>query len=105
MCVWLTLSSLPSDLPASPSSVAEEAKSHHAGEAHERRQPPPPVAMETSSGGKQHAPIPTAGKDSGTEDDKDRIMLEIVQMYRRQQEKLNSTLQKQLQLEMVRQSN
>ncbi|CAM4590217.1 unnamed protein product [Leuciscus chuanchicus] len=88
------------DLPASPSSVAEEAKSHHAGEAHERRQPPPPVAMETSSGCKQHAPIPTAGKDSGTEDDKDRIMLEIVQMYRRQQEKLNSTLQKQLQLEM-----
>lgn len=58
--------------------------------------------METSSGGKQHAPIPAAGKDSGTEDDKDRIMLEIVQMYRRQQEKLNSTLQKQLQLEMVR---
>lgn len=58
--------------------------------------------METSSGGKQYAPIPTAGKDSGTEDDKDRIMLEIVQMYRRQQEKLNSTLQKQLQLEMVR---
>jgi len=40
--------------------------------------------------------------DSTTEDDKDRIMLEIVQMYRRQQEKLNSTLQKQLQLEMVR---
>lgn len=103
--MWLTLSSLPSDLSASPSSVAEEAKSHHTGEAHERRQPPPPVAMETSSGGKQHAPIPTAGKDSGTEDDKDRIMLEIVQMYRRQQEKLNSTLQKQLQLEMVRQPN
>ncbi|XP_026144780.1 ski-like protein [Carassius auratus] len=51
-------------------------------------------------GGKQHAPIPMEGKDSGAEDDKDRIMLEIVQMYRRQQEKLNSTLQKQLQLEM-----
>ncbi|KAL0201104.1 hypothetical protein M9458_004291, partial [Cirrhinus mrigala] len=80
-------------LPASPSSIAEEAKSHHAGEANERRQPPPP-------GGKQHAPIPMEAKDSGAEDDKDRIMLEIVQMYRRQQEKLNSTLQKQLQLEM-----
>uniref|UniRef100_A0A8C1X7X4 SKI-like proto-oncogene a n=1 Tax=Cyprinus carpio TaxID=7962 RepID=A0A8C1X7X4_CYPCA len=88
------------DLPTSPSSIAEEAKSHHAGEANERRQPPSSVAMETSPGCKQHAPIPTEGKDSGTEDDKDRIMLEIVQMYRRQQEKLNSTLQKQLQLEM-----
>ncbi|KAL1280656.1 hypothetical protein QQF64_015256 [Cirrhinus molitorella] len=88
------------DLPASPSSIAEEAKSHHTGEANERRQPPPSVAMETSLGGKQHAPIPTEGKDNGAEDDKDRIMLEIVQMYRRQQEKLNSTLQKQLQLEM-----
>lgn len=55
--------------------------------------------METSPG-KQHAPA--AGGDGEAEDDKDRIMLEIVQMYRRQQEKLNSTLQKQLQLEMVR---
>uniref|UniRef100_A0A3B5MY29 SKI-like proto-oncogene a n=1 Tax=Xiphophorus couchianus TaxID=32473 RepID=A0A3B5MY29_9TELE len=33
-------------------------------------------------------------------DDKDRIVVEIMQMYSRQQEKLNSTLQKQLQLEM-----
>ncbi|KAI7810006.1 ski-like protein [Triplophysa rosa] len=81
------------DLPASPSSAAEEAKS----QSRERRQPPPPVAMETSPG-KQHAPA--AGRDGAAEDDKDRIMLEIVQMYRRQQEKLNSTLQKQLQLEM-----
>ncbi|XP_052475887.1 ski-like protein isoform X1 [Carassius gibelio] len=88
------------DLPGSHSSIAEEAKSHHAGEANERRRPSPSVAMETSPGGKQHAPIPMEGKDSGAEDDKDRIMLEIVQMYRRQQEKLNSTLQKQLQLEM-----
>lgn len=37
----------------------------------------------------------------GVEDDKDRIVVEIMQMYSRQQEKLNSTLQKQLQLEMV----
>ncbi|XP_027876545.1 ski-like protein [Xiphophorus couchianus] len=36
----------------------------------------------------------------GVEDDKDRIVVEIMQMYSRQQEKLNSTLQKQLQLEM-----
>lgn len=34
------------------------------------------------------------------EDDKDRIVVEIMQMYSRQQEKLNSTLHKQLQLEM-----
>ncbi|XP_051990152.1 ski-like protein [Xyrauchen texanus] len=87
------------DLPASLFPIAEEAKSQQTGNAHECRQPPPPVTMETSLGGKQHAPAPTVGKD-GTEDDKDRIMLEIVQMYRRQQEKLNSTLQKQLQLEM-----
>ncbi|XP_051556082.1 ski-like protein [Myxocyprinus asiaticus] len=87
------------DLPASPFPVAEEAKSQQMGNAHECRQPPPPVTMETSLGGKQHAPASMVGKD-GTEDDKDRIMLEIVQMYRRQQEKLNSTLQKQLQLEM-----
>lgn len=38
----------------------------------------------------------------GPEDDKDRIVVEIMQMYGRQQEKLNSTLHKQLQLEMVR---
>lgn len=37
----------------------------------------------------------------GVEDDKDRIVVEIMQMYGRQQEKLNSTLHKQLQLEMV----
>lgn len=36
----------------------------------------------------------------GLEDDKDRIVVEIMQMYSKQQEKLNSTLHKQLQLEM-----
>ncbi|XP_051984661.1 ski-like protein isoform X2 [Xyrauchen texanus] len=87
------------DLPASPFSVAETAKSQHAGNAYERSQPPLPVTMETSPGGKQHASAPTVDKD-GMEDNKDRIMLEIVQIYRRQQQKLNSTLQKQLQLEM-----
>ncbi|KAM9322568.1 ski-like protein isoform 1-T2 [Pholidichthys leucotaenia] len=42
----------------------------------------------------------TAEAVGGLEDDKDRIVVEIMQMYRRQQEKLNSTLQKQLQLEL-----
>lgn len=41
----------------------------------------------------------------GLEDDKDRIVVEIMQMYSRQQEKLNSTLHKQLQLEMVNEPN
>lgn len=43
----------------------------------------------------------TAAVAGGLEDDKDRIVVEIMQMYSRQQEKLNSTLHKQLQLEMV----
>ncbi|XP_028834298.1 ski-like protein [Denticeps clupeoides] len=50
-----------------------------------------------------YAPAEASSKDGGgaaLEDDKDRIVLEIVQMYSRQQEKLNATLQKQLQLEM-----
>uniref|UniRef100_A0A3Q0RHT5 SKI-like proto-oncogene a n=1 Tax=Amphilophus citrinellus TaxID=61819 RepID=A0A3Q0RHT5_AMPCI len=43
----------------------------------------------------------TSGAVAGVlEDDKDRIVVEIMQMYSRQQEKLNSTLHKQLQLEM-----
>lgn len=37
----------------------------------------------------------------GLEDDKDRIVVEIMQMYSRQQEKLNSTMHKQRKLEMV----
>ncbi|KAI4881660.1 hypothetical protein NFI96_008818, partial [Prochilodus magdalenae] len=61
----------------SPSSVAEEVKSGRQGEA-------PAVAVETVC---------------GKEDDKERIVLEIVQMYSRQQEKLNATLHRQLQLE------
>ncbi|KAI1882762.1 hypothetical protein AGOR_G00238270 [Albula goreensis] len=51
------------------------------------------VAMETGREEDAHA----AG---GWEDDKDRMVLEIVQMYSRQQERLHSTLQKQMQLEM-----
>lgn len=69
--------------------------------------PPPPPASLLS-------PVTEAvAKDTGSvtssaaavvgvlEDDKDRIVVEIMQMYSRQQEKLNSTLHKQLQLEMV----
>ncbi|XP_072544643.1 ski-like protein isoform X2 [Salminus brasiliensis] len=65
------------DLHVSPSSVAGEVKSRRPVEA-------PAVAVETVC---------------GKEDDKERIVLEIVQMYSRQQEKLNATLHRQLQLE------
>ncbi|KAL7876731.1 hypothetical protein AOLI_G00116940 [Acnodon oligacanthus] len=65
------------DLHVSPSSVAGEVKSCRQGEA-------PAVAVETVC---------------SKEDDKERIVLEIVQMYNRQQEKLNTTLHRQLQLE------
>lgn len=67
--------------------------------------PPPPVSL--------LSPVTkVAAKDTGCatsstavmvgvlEDDKDRIVVEIMQMYSKQQEKLNSTLHKQLQLEM-----
>lgn len=52
-----------------------------------------------------HAPSLTtekADKEAGVvaEDDKDRIVVEIMQMYRQQQERLNATLHKQLQLQM-----
>uniref|UniRef100_A0A8D3DL60 SKI-like proto-oncogene a n=1 Tax=Scophthalmus maximus TaxID=52904 RepID=A0A8D3DL60_SCOMX len=68
--------------------------------------PPPPASLLT--------PVTeVAAKDTGSavsgaavvvgglEDDKDRIVVEIMQMYSRQQEKLNSTLHKQLQLELA----
>ncbi|KAJ8270371.1 hypothetical protein GJAV_G00113670 [Gymnothorax javanicus] len=58
-----------------------------------------PVAMETGLGEDAHAD-PEAAKDASWEDDKDRMVLEIVQMYSRQQERLHSTLHKQMQLEM-----
>uniref|UniRef100_A0A3Q3DQZ5 SKI like proto-onco n=1 Tax=Hippocampus comes TaxID=109280 RepID=A0A3Q3DQZ5_HIPCM len=60
----------------------------------------PPLAEEAKS---QHAAEPSSFPSSSriaAADDKDRIVVEIVQMYGRQQEKLNSTLHKQLQLEM-----
>ncbi|XP_029929457.1 ski-like protein [Myripristis murdjan] len=109
---------------------AEEAKSQRAAAASaaERERQTQAVSMETSSPGCKkaaHTPPPpppppvsllspgteVAAKDMGSaasaaavvgglEDDKDRIVVEIMQMYSRQQEKLNSTLHKQLQLEM-----
>uniref|UniRef100_A0A087XHN7 SKI-like proto-oncogene a n=1 Tax=Poecilia formosa TaxID=48698 RepID=A0A087XHN7_POEFO len=71
---------------------------------------PPPASLprsasmlssETEAASKDmSAAVATASAVGGVEDDKDRIVVEIMQMYNRQQEKLNSTLQKQLQLEM-----
>ncbi|XP_068604567.1 ski-like protein [Brachionichthys hirsutus] len=55
------------------------------------------VANGTGSAPSSAAAVAGAG---ALEDDKDRIVVEIMQMYSRQQEKLNSTLHKQLQLEM-----
>ncbi|XP_058504348.1 ski-like protein isoform X2 [Solea solea] len=109
---------------------AEEAKSQHAAasSATERECQTQAVSMETSSPSCKkaaHTPPPppppaslltpvteVAARDTssaasgaaaavgGLEDDKDRIVVEIMQMYSRQQEKLNSTLHKQLQLEL-----
>lgn len=69
--------------------------------------PLPPTTTTTSPPAPLLSPVTeVAAKDTGSaavvlEDDKDRIVVEIMQMYGRQQEKLNSTLHKQLQLEMV----
>ncbi|XP_069548466.1 ski-like protein [Brachyistius frenatus] len=74
--------------------------------AHTSPPPPPPaslfpsvteVAAQDMSCATSSAAAAAVG---GLEDDKDRIVVEIMQMYSRQQEKLNSTLHKQLQLEM-----
>ncbi|KAM4557240.1 ski-like protein [Fundulus diaphanus] len=71
--------------------------------------PPPPASLRRSApllSETEPASMDTAVSAApaaafgGAEDDKDRIVVEIMQMYSRQQEKLNSTLQKQLQLEM-----
>ncbi|XP_034039389.1 ski-like protein [Thalassophryne amazonica] len=113
------------DLHASPSVAAgaEEAKSQCAiaASATVPECQTQAVSMETSSPSCRKAtrtpPSPTllsvpvtevATKDTGSvtvvvgglEDNKDRIVVEIMQMYSRQQEKLNSTLHKQRQLEM-----
>lgn len=70
--------------------------------------PPPPLALlppvaEVAAKDPDVATSSSAAVGGGLEDDKDRIVVEIMQMYSRQQEKLNSTLHKQLQLEMVSQ--
>ncbi|XP_055084462.1 ski-like protein [Periophthalmus magnuspinnatus] len=64
--------------------------------------PPPPPLPPPSSLAEQTEPkdLTSCGVVGGPEDDKDRIVVEIMQMYSRQQEKLNATLHKQLQLEM-----
>ncbi|TWW73658.1 hypothetical protein D4764_15G0010540 [Takifugu flavidus] len=67
--------------------------------------PPPPPALlspvaEVAAKDTDIATSSSAVVVGGLEDDKDRIVVEIMQMYSRQQEKLNSTLHKQLQLEM-----
>lgn len=68
--------------------------------------PPPPVPLlspvtEVAAKDTGSATRSAAVAVGGLEDDKDRIVVEIMQMYSKQQEKLNSTLHKQLQLEMV----
>ncbi|XP_026230877.1 ski-like protein [Anabas testudineus] len=67
--------------------------------------PPPPASLlsqitEVPSKDTRSATSGDAEVVGGLEDDKDRIVVEIMQMYSRQQEKLKSTLHKQLQLEM-----
>ncbi|XP_068460174.1 ski-like protein [Clinocottus analis] len=65
--------------------------------------PPPPVSLSspvTEVAAKDMGSAMSIAAVGGLEDDKDRIVVEIMQMYSRQQEKLNSTLHKQLQLEM-----
>lgn len=74
--------------------------------AHTPPPPPPPASLlspvtEVAAKDMGSAASNAAVVVGGLEDDKDRIVVEIMQMYSRQQEKLNSTLHKQLQLEMV----
>ncbi|XP_035025243.1 ski-like protein [Hippoglossus stenolepis] len=73
--------------------------------AHTPPPPPPPASLLTpvSEVVAKDTGSATSGAAvvvGGLEDDKDRIVVEIMQMYSRQQEKLNSTLHKQLQLEL-----
>ncbi|XP_062386534.1 ski-like protein [Sardina pilchardus] len=95
----------PMDLHSSPSAAAPSDEAATA-----ECQAPPAAEVAVATGGKSaHTPVlataaladgAVAKDGSVAEDDKDRIVLEIVQMYSRQQERLNTTLHKQLQLEM-----
>ncbi|RXM28225.1 Ski-like protein [Acipenser ruthenus] len=71
---------------------ADQVKSEHVGE-----HGPLAVAKETTPS--EHAFFPFI-KDISSEDDKDKIVVEIVQMYTKQQERLNATLEKKKQLQM-----
>ncbi|XP_066565034.1 ski-like protein isoform X2 [Amia ocellicauda] len=71
---------------------ADEVKSRHVSE-----HGPLAVAIETDQSENAYTPFV---EDMSREDDKDRIVVEIVQMYNKQQEKLNTTLHKQMQLQM-----
>lgn len=97
------------------SSQSGKKTSHSPAHTPPSPSPPPPLPPTTTTTTTSPPPPPPApflspvtevvAKDTGSaavvlEDDKDRIVVEIMQMYGRQQEKLNSTLHKQLQLEM-----
>ncbi|KAM9459027.1 ski-like protein isoform 2-T3 [Salvelinus alpinus] len=100
------------DLHASPPAppVVNDAKSQQRVVPTADRDRQQPVSMETIPGNKSSSAVAMTtsvaalgSKDvlsSVCEDDKERIVVEIVQMYSRQQEKLHSTLHNQLQLEM-----
>ncbi|XP_031666448.1 ski-like protein isoform X2 [Oncorhynchus kisutch] len=94
--------------PAPP--VVNDAKSQQRVVSTADRDRQQPVSMETIPSNKSSSAVAMTtsvaapgSKDvlsSVCEDDKERIVVEIVQMYSRQQEKLHSTLHNQLQLEM-----
>uniref|UniRef100_A0A4W5RFD7 SKI-like proto-oncogene a n=1 Tax=Hucho hucho TaxID=62062 RepID=A0A4W5RFD7_9TELE len=101
--VWLHYLHAPP--PAPP--VVNDAKSQQHVVPTTDRDRQQPVSMETIPGNKSSSAVAVTAalgsKDvlsSVCEDDKERIVVEIVQMYSRQQEKLHSTLHNQLQLEM-----
>ncbi|MBN3283912.1 SKIL protein, partial [Polyodon spathula] len=77
---------------AKSAGAIDQVKSEHVGE-----HGPLAVAMETNPS--EHTFLPVI-KDISSEDDKDKIVVEIVQMYTKQQERLNATLEKKTQLQM-----
>uniref|UniRef100_A0A667Y7H2 SKI-like proto-oncogene a n=1 Tax=Myripristis murdjan TaxID=586833 RepID=A0A667Y7H2_9TELE len=98
--------SLRREAEMSPEAVSMETSSPGCKKAAHTPPPPPPPPVSLLSPGTEVAAkdmgsaASAAAVVGGLEDDKDRIVVEIMQMYSRQQEKLNSTLHKQLQLEM-----